>query len=105
MLRSIPPKPGRYAMKRFLMLASLIAAIPATLVLADDKKAKPYPLDKCLISDEKFEGSDMKPYEFVEGDQTIKLCCKSCLKKFNSDKAANLKKLSEEVAKLEKKSK
>lgn len=90
-------------MKRLLTLASLLAAIPATLVFAADKpKAKAYPLDKCLVSDEKFEGSGMTAYEFVEGGQTIKLCCKSCLRDFNKDKAGNLKKLADEVAKLEK---
>ena len=48
-----------------------------------DKKAKPYPLAKCIVSDEKFEGSEMKPHEFVYEGQIIKLCCKSCLKDFN----------------------
>ena len=58
-----------------------------------DKKAKPYPLAKCVVSDEKFEGSDMKPHEFVYEGQTIKLCCKSCLKDFKKDTAKYVKKL------------
>lgn len=64
-----------------------------------DKKAKPYPLAKCVVSDEKFEGSEMKPHEFVYEGQTIKLCCKSCLKDFNKEPAKYLKKIEEEAKK------
>lgn len=67
-----------------------------------DKKAKPYPLAKCVVSDEEFEGSGMTPHGFVYQGQTIKLCCKSCLKDFNKEPAKYLKKLEEE-AKKEKK--
>ncbi len=63
------------------------------------KKAKPYPLAKCAVSDEKFEGSEMKPHEFVYEGQTIKLCCKSCLKDFNKEPAKYLKKIEEEAKK------
>ena len=64
-----------------------------------DKKAKPYPLAKCVVSDEKFEGSGMTPHEFVHEGQTIKLCCKSCLKDFNKEPAKYLKKIEEEAKK------
>ena len=64
-----------------------------------EPKAKPYPLDKCLVTDEKFEGSGMKPYELVVDGQTVKLCCKSCLKDFNKEKVSFMKKLSEEAGK------
>ncbi len=60
-----------------------------------DKKAKPYPLKTCVVSGEKFEGSEMQPYEFVHEGQTIKLCCKSCLKDFNKEPAKYLKKIEE----------
>ena len=60
-----------------------------------DKKAKPYPLAKCVVSDEKFEGSGMTPHEFVHEGQTIKLCCKSCLKDFKKDTAKYLKEIDE----------
>jgi FAD synthase len=91
-------------MKTSHLLVATAAALVPFLASAADKKAdaKPYPLDKCLVSDEKFEGSDMKPHEFVHEGQTIKLCCKSCLKDFEKDKAGHLKKLSEEVAKTKK---
>lgn len=60
-----------------------------------DQKAKPYTLKTCVVSGEKFEGSEMKPHEFVYEGQTIKLCCKSCLKDFNKEPAKYLKKIEE----------
>ena len=68
-----------------------------------DKKAKPYPLAKCVVSDEKFEDSGMTPHEFVYQGQTIKLCCKSCLKDFNKEPAKYLKKIEEAQKTPEKK--
>ena len=68
-----------------------------------DKKAKPYPLAKCVVSDEKFEDSRMTPHEFVYQGQTIKLCCKSCLKDFNKEPAKYLKKIEEAQKTPEKK--
>ncbi len=90
-------------MKHLLLIATLVSCLPA--LFAEDKKldsktkAKPYTLEFCLVSDEKFEGSDMKPYELVHEGQTVKLCCKSCLKDFNKDKPAHMKKLASAVAK------
>jgi hypothetical protein len=59
-----------------------------------DDKPKPYPLDKCIVTDEKL-GADpsMKPYVFTHEGREIKLCCKSCLKDFNKDTAKYIKKL------------
>lgn len=82
-------------MKLKAAILALAFALPAVVFAADaDKKAKPYPLDKCIVSDEKL-GADpsMKPYVFVEDGQEVKLCCKSCLKDFNKDKAGYLKKI------------
>jgi hypothetical protein len=58
---------------------------------ADAKNAKPYPLDTCVVSDEKFEHG--KPYVFVHEGQQIKLCCKDCLKDFKKDPAKYMKKI------------
>lgn len=81
-------------MKTLTILALVTAVCVATDLRAEDKpKAKAYPLDKCLVSDEKFEGSGMESYEFVHEGQTIKLCCKSCLKDFKKSPATYLKKL------------
>ena len=82
-------------MKHRTILALLALSIATLSISAEDKKpkAKAYPLDKCLVSDEKFEGSGMEAHEFVHEGQTIKLCCKSCLKDFKKDTATYLKKL------------
>lgn len=89
---------------KHILITILFTGLAAGILSAraDDKKAKPYPLAKCVVSDEKFEGSGMKPYEFVHEGQTIKLCCKSCLKDFKKEPAKYLKKLEEETKKQKK---
>jgi hypothetical protein len=49
-----------------------------------------YPLTKCVVSGEDL-GSD--PYVFEHNGQTVKLCCKDCLPKFNEDPAKYLAKI------------
>jgi hypothetical protein len=90
------------------ILASLLAgaallALPVLAHAADKKDApKPYPFDKCLVSGEKIGADkDMKPHVFTVDGQEVKLCCKSCLKDFNKDKAKYMAK----IAEAEKKSK
>ena len=77
-------------------LTSLIAALPlmlaASSAMAADEAAKPYPLDTCIVSGEKL-GEMGDPYVFTHDGQEIKLCWKSCLKKFNKDPEKYLKKL------------
>ena len=75
------------------LVAGLMAGAVGLQAADKKEKAKAYPLDKCVVSDEKFAGSEMKPYEFVHEGQTIKLCCKSCLKDFKKDTAKYLKKI------------
>ena len=53
--------------------------------------AKPYPLTKCLVTDEAFEHG--KPYTFVHEGQEIKLCCKDCLADFKKEPSKYLSKL------------
>lgn len=65
-----------------------------------DKKAKPYPLKTCLISDEVLDSDPgMKSFAFVHEGQEIKLCCKNCQKDFKKDPTKFLKKMKETVAK------
>ena len=54
--------------------------------------AKPYPLDKCIVSGEAL-GTMGKPVVFVQDGQEIKLCCKSCKPKFDKEPAKYLKTL------------
>ncbi len=75
-----------------ILFTTLVAAVG--LNAAEEKKAKPYPLDTCIVSDEKI-GADpgMKPYSFVHEGREVKLCCKSCLKGFKKDAAKYVAKI------------
>ena len=77
-----------------VLLTGLAAGILSAR--ADDKKARPYPLKTCVVSDEEI-GKDpgMKPHVFTHQGQEVKLCCKSCLKDFNKEPAKYLKKIEE----------
>ena len=72
--------------------ASLFSAQAATE--APKPKAKPYPLETCIVSGEKL-GEMGKPMVFEYKDQEVKLCCKSCKSKFDKDADALLKKIQE----------
>lgn len=76
-------------------LAMGYLAAPFTALAADktDAKAKPYPLDTCIVSDEKLGGEMGEPYVFVHKGQEIKLCCKPCQKDFNKNPQKFLKKI------------
>lgn len=94
-------------MKTTRTLTAIVVAIACVAApfagFAEEKKAtaKPYPLEKCIVSDEKL-GEMGKPYVFTHEGQEIKLCCKSCLKDFNKEPAKYLKKL-DGAAKADKK--
>ena len=74
-----------------IALAVAYLASPVA-VLAADKAVKPYPLDTCIVSDEKLDSMG-KPYVFTHEGQEIKMCCKGCEKDFKKDTAKYLKKL------------
>lgn len=82
--------------KSIVTAFSLLAS--SLLFAAGDKPAhetvKPYKPDTCIVSGEKL-GEMGKPFVFVHEGQEVKLCCKSCKKKFDKDPAAYLKKLEE----------
>jgi hypothetical protein len=88
-------------MKTMLTRITLVAA--AAVFLAGCSKQEelvggvpthPYPLDRCLVSDDKL-GADpnMETYVFVHDGQEIKLCCKGCLKDFENHPQMYLSKL------------
>jgi hypothetical protein len=95
-------------MKNLTKLISLTlgAALLATTALSQEKKPEKailYPLEICIVTDEKL-GEMGKPHVFVHEGQEIKLCCKSCLKRFNKEPQRYLKKLAD-AAKSPKKGK
>jgi len=77
---------------KVLLTASLLALGLAAPAQAADKKAKAYPLETCIVSDEKLDSMG-EPYVFVHEGQEIKLCCKSCQKDFKKDPKKFLKKI------------
>ncbi|MDX1953768.1 MAG: hypothetical protein SFY81_16480 [Verrucomicrobiota bacterium] len=95
-------------MKKLTALFTLMVGLSLASVSAEEgkkaEKAKPYPLETCLVSDEKFGGDMGEPYVFVEEGREVKLCCKSCLKDYNKDKKKFTKKMEDaEKAKASKK--
>lgn len=78
-----------------IVAALTLAATAATAQAAEKKvklKVKPYPMDTCIVSEEKL-GSMGEPVVFTEGDQEIAICCSSCKKEFAKNKAASLEKI------------
>lgn len=74
-------------------LALTLFASPFTGQAAETKaKLKPYPLKTCLVSGEKL-GEMGAPYSINYKGQEIKFCCKGCVKDFNKDPEAYLKKM------------
>lgn len=57
-----------------------------------DEKLTPYPLDTCIVTDNKL-GSMGDPLTIKHENQEIKLCCKPCEKKFKKDPEKYLIKL------------
>jgi YHS domain-containing protein len=89
---------------RILILIAVLAVTVVAVTLvgrADETKAKPYPLDTCLVCEMKFD-SMSKPYVFVYKGQEIKLCDKSEKAVFDKDPNKYLKKLADAEAKLKK---
>jgi hypothetical protein len=80
----------------FLTRAAVVFGLLATALItqAADKKPKPYPLNTCVVTDEKL-GADprMTPHAFVHEGREVKLCCKSCLKDFKKDTAKYVAKI------------
>ena len=88
-------------MTKWMKLAAVAMAVaytaaPLTVLAADktDKKAKPYPLKTCIVTDEEL-GSMGDAFVFAHKGQEIKLCCKGCQKDFKKNPDKYLKKLTD----------
>lgn len=67
-----------------------------------DTKVKPYPLDHCIVSGDKFGGDMGAPVtNYYNGHQII-FCCKDCIKDFKKDPDKYLKQIAEEEKKAKK---
>jgi len=86
-----------------LALTVTFAAAPLAGFAAEkkDEKSKAYPLDKCVVSDEKL-GEMGKPYVFKHEGREVQLCCKFCLKDFKKDLVKYFKKIEEVEVKAKK---
>lgn len=73
----------------------------STLSINSKEKAKPYPLETCIVSDEDL-GSMGDYISFDYKGQEIKVCCKPCIKKFNNDPKKYLKLLAKKTTKKSK---
>ncbi len=69
--------------------------LPPTAFAEDAKPAAPaksYPLDTCVVSDEKL-GSMGNAFVHQHEGREVRFCCKGCLKDFKKDSAKYLKRL------------
>ena len=91
-----------------ILLAGILAA--PLIGSADDTKTakpKPYTLTTCIVSGDKLGGDMGDPFVFIykskkikdDPGREIKFCCKSCLKDFNKDPDAYIKKIDAAEAK------
>jgi hypothetical protein len=65
---------------------------------AEPAKAKPYPLNTCLVTDEALDSMGGAITTIHDG-QEVKFCCKGCITSFNKDPAKYIKKMAEQAAK------
>ncbi len=88
-------------MKALLLLLALsVTALAAETPKAPETKPaapataapKPYPLKTCIVSDNDLDSMGEQA-SFVYQGQTIKVCCKACIAKFEKNPAKYLKKL------------
>lgn len=63
---------------------------------APQAKVAPYPLDVCIVSDEKLDSMG-KPIVKVYDGREVRFCCPGCVKKFEADKTRYLEKLDAKV--------
>jgi hypothetical protein len=83
-----------------LTLASLAGLLTGAAADASAPKAKPYPLDTCVVSGEKLGGDMGDPFVFTHEGREIKLCCKSCKKDFDKETAKFVAKVDDAAKKV-----
>ena len=92
---ALPRLVARFPLALAAMLLVLLPALQADEAdEAAEAAAKPYPVDICLVTDEKL-GSMGAPYVFVEEGYEVKFCCRGCVGSFNRNKEQFMTKLKE----------
>jgi hypothetical protein len=83
-------------------VASLLAAAAwgADTPASDTPKAKAYPFDTCIVSNEKLDAMG-GTVTVVKDGQEVKFCCTGCVKSFDKDSAKYLKKIADASAKAD----
>ena len=85
-------------MKPLLLAICLLTSLPnwaadnPAPAVAKPAAPKPYPLKTCIVSDNDLDSMGEQA-SFVYQGQTIKVCCKPCIAKFEKNPAKYLKKL------------
>ena len=75
------------------------ADLPKYLDILDkaviEKNKDSYPLDTCLVTDDKIGGEMGDPIDYVYNGQLVRFCCTMCVRDFEKDPQKYLKKLNE----------
>lgn len=72
--------------------ALLLAGCASTGSSSSQRNAKPYPLNTCIVTDNEL-GSMGTPITKVYAGQTVKFCCKPCVREFEAEPAKFLPKI------------
>ncbi len=111
--------PVRYSLLLALIAGALAVAPPARADGPDNDRAvqappadqaawlakarAEYPLETCVVSGEKLEGGMGSLVDYVyketgKPDRLVRFCCPGCIKNFNKDPAAYLRKIDDAAA-------
>lgn len=61
-----------------------------------------YPLTTCMVSGDALGGDMGPPVDFIHGNRLVRLCCKSCVKKFDENQAGFLSAIDKAVIESQK---
>ncbi len=56
-----------------------------------------YPLTSCVISDEEFSAESGEPISFLHEGRLVRVCCKSCVKKFKKSPEGSMAKIDQAI--------
>ena len=69
-------------MKKILLSLALTGMLAAASIPA---RADDYPIKTCVVTGDAFGGDLGPPIDVKYKGRTVRLCCKSCVKKFNAN--------------------